>query len=133
MDLFEIMKKITPEIKKNPHVHAMWLEGSYATGKNNENSDIDVWMDVDDGMFQLCLDDFRNKLKEVTSIQAETTKGTYSTNPKLFKQTFILKGYKDGQDIELDMQEHSREFIFSRTQHVIKVLLDKDQTIKWED
>lgn len=132
MDLFEIITKITPEIEKNPYVHAMWLEGSYATGKNNEQSDIDVWMDVDDDTFEQCVNDFRQKLAEVITIQSETTKGIYSIDPRLYKQTFILQGYKDGQDIELDLQEHSRNFVFSRSEHTIKVLFDKDQTIMWK-
>ncbi len=63
MDLLEIIDRVSPEIEKNNYVHAMWLEGSYATGKNNEQSDIDVWMDVDDGMFEYCLENFRKKLK----------------------------------------------------------------------
>jgi hypothetical protein len=29
-----------------PTVYVMWLEGSWATGKNNEHSGIDVWLDV---------------------------------------------------------------------------------------
>ena len=70
----------------------MWIEGSYATSKNNSRSDIDVWLDVDDGSFDLCLADFRRKLQELVEIEKETTRGVYSDSPKLMKQTFILKG-----------------------------------------
>ena len=133
MDLLTVIERIAPEIERNPKVHAMWLEGSYATGKNNPESDIDVWLDVDDGSFDDCLADFRQKLGGLVEIERETARGIYSDSPKLMKQTFVLRGFPPGQDIELDLQEHSRRFRFSRKDHVVKVLFDKDQTIQWDD
>lgn len=133
LELPEIVDKLAPLVAENPNVHAMWLEGSYATGKNHEGSDIDVWLDVDDGFFDVSLDDFRSKLTQIVKIKSETTRGIYSDNPKLMKQTFILEGFPEGQDIELDLQEHSRNFVFSHNKHVIKVLFDKDNTVKWDD
>src|SRR5690606_7928477 len=128
--LLEIINKLAPLIAENPNVHAMWLEGSYATGKNHGGSDIDVWLDVDEGSFDSCLDDFRKKLGQIVKIRQEATRGIYSDNPKLMKQTFILEGFLEGQDIELDLQEHSRYFVFSHNKHVLKILFDKDKTIK---
>jgi predicted nucleotidyltransferase len=133
MTLIEIISKLAPMIASNPQVHAMWLEGSYATGKQHEGSDIDVWLDVDDGSFEASVSDFREKLARLVNIEKETTRGVYSTNPRLMKQTFILEGFPEGQDIELDLQEHSRQFLFSRKENAIKVLFDKDDTIKWTD
>ena len=133
MTLHEIITLIAPAIAENTRVHAMWIEGSYATGKNHENSDIDVWMDVDDGTFYECIDDFRNKLSPIVKIKEETTRGVYSTDPNLIKQTFILEGFPEGQDIELDLQEHSRKFTFSHSENIIKVLFDKDSTVTWRD
>ena len=133
MTLLEIINKLAPLVEQNPKVHAMWLEGSYATGKNHEGSDIDVWLDVDDSTFDECIDDFRSKLKTIVEIESESSRGVYSSEPRLTKQTFVLEGFADGQDIELDLQEHSRKFVFSRKEHVIKVLFDKDHTIRWRD
>jgi len=133
MTLFEIITNITPLVVQNPKVHAMWLEGSYATGKQHEGSDIDVWLDVDDGTFDECIDDFRDKLARITKIESETTRGIYSNEPKLIKQTFMLEGFSEGQDIELDLQEHSRKFTFSQKHNAVKVLFDKDNTIQWTD
>jgi len=33
--------------------------------------------------------------------------------------------------IGVDLQEHSRQFVFRHDEHVIKILFDKDQTIRW--
>ncbi len=125
MDLLKIIGRLAPEIERNPRVHAMWIEGSYASGKNNQQSDIDVWLDVDNGSFERCLADFRQKLSKLVDIERETIRGIYSDSPKLTKQTFILRGYPPGQDIELDLQEHSQDFKFSQKEHTIKVLFDE--------
>ena len=108
-------------------------EGSYASEKNSQQSDIDVWLDVDDGSFERCLADFRQKQSRLVDIERETIRSIYSDSPKLTKQTFVLCGYPPGQDIELDLQEHSRDFKFSQKEHAMKVLFDKDQTIQWDD
>ncbi len=132
MTLPEIVDKIALKIRAHPSIHAMWLEGSYATGKANEQSDIDVWLDIDDGMFVDVVHAFRQALSEIAEIDHETSRGLYSDDPKLMKQTFILKDFPFGQEIELDLQEHSRKFIFSKTEHYIRVLFDKDGTITWK-
>ena len=129
----ELIENLALGLKENPRVHAMWIEGSYATGRQNARSDIDVWLDVADGSFDSCLSDFRRRLQALVKIEKETSRGIYSDSPKLMKQTFILEGFPEGQHIELDLQEHSRRFKFSPKEHVIKVLFDKDQTIHWED
>jgi predicted nucleotidyltransferase len=133
MTLLNVIERIKPELEKNRHIHAMWLEGSWATGKNNEQSDIDVWLDVDDGTFEHCIVIFRRHLSGVGKIDWEDIRGIYSNKPKLMKQTFHLEGFPEEQVVELDLQEHSRHFIFSKSKHIIKPLFDKDDTIQWQE
>ena len=78
MELPQIIDKVADKLGSSSHVHAMWLEGSYATGKFNDNSDIDVWLDVDDGTFDECVAVFRRALSEIVEIDHETTRGIYS-------------------------------------------------------
>lgn len=131
MTLLDVIERIAPELQKNRPIHAMWLEGSWATGQNNEHSDIDVWLDVDDGTFEQCVADFRRCLNAVGEIDWEDSRGVYSRDPMLMKQTFHLKGFTEEQVVELDLQEHSRQFVFSKSENVIIVLFDKDGTIQW--
>lgn len=131
MDLRDIIEKVAAELKSAPYIHAMWIEGSYATGKNNEKSDVDVWMDVDDGTFDKSIDLFREELLKIVEVDEEESRGIYSHEPKLTKQTFFLKNYPRDNCIELDLQEHSRNFVFSKDEHSIIVLFDKDNTIRW--
>ena len=39
-NLLEVVEKAATKIQESSLVYAMWLEGSWATGKNNEHSDI---------------------------------------------------------------------------------------------
>jgi len=133
MTLLELVEKIANEVKKSTHVHAMWLEGSYATGTFNDQSDIDVWLDVDDGTFDTCYKEFRKQLEKVIGIRSWESHELYSEKPRLSKYKFYLEGFSDDQRIELDLQEHSREFVFSKSDHTPKVLFDKDGTIQWKD
>jgi len=48
LNLLDVINAIVPTVKGNSNIHAMWLEGSWATGENNEHSDIDAWLDVAD-------------------------------------------------------------------------------------
>lgn len=132
MNLLEVIKHIKPGLEKNENIHALWLEGSWATGKNNQHSDIDVWLDVNDGAFEQTVTYFRDCLSNVGPIDYESSRGVYSLEPKLLKHTFRLAGFPKEQVIELDLQEHSRHFVFSKQEHVIKVLFDKDGTIQWK-
>ncbi len=132
MTLFEIIQKIAPNIKEYVNIHAMWLEGSWATGMNSEHSDIDVWLDVNDGTFDECIAVFRNELAKVGKIDWEKSRGIYSDAPRLTKQTFHLDGFSDEQVIELDLQEHGRQFKFDKKENKIKVIFDKDKTIQWK-
>ncbi len=132
MTLFEVIQIISPHLEKHTDINAMWLEGSWATGKNNEHSDIDVWLDVTDGTFEDSVEAFRKALSKFGTIDWEKLRGVYSEDPKLQKHTFHLTGFPEEQHIELDLQEHSRQFKFNKNVHVIKVLFDKNNTIQWE-
>lgn len=126
----EIIELLSVSLKESPRIHAMWLEGSYATGKFNEQSDIDVWLDVNDGAFDEYIATFRQALASVIEIAYESgKKGVYPQNPKLQKHTFYRKGYAPENCIELDLQEHSRNFDFSNTKHAVKVIFDKSNVI----
>ena len=132
MTLFDVIKNIAPTVAQIDHIHVMWLEGSWATGKNNNKSDIDVWIDVDDNTFTECIDAFRDALKVIGVIDWEESRGVYSYDPKLQKHTFHLLGFPHPQRIELDLQDHSRNFVFDANKHIIKVIFDKDHTIRWK-
>ena len=44
-----IIERFSDRLINNHFVYALWLEGADATGTVEEYSDIDLWLDVDDG------------------------------------------------------------------------------------
>lgn len=132
MTLLEVIQAIVTDIESQDSINAMWLEGSWATGKNNEQSDIDVWLDVADNTFDESINAFRKALADRWTIDWEISPGIYSESPKLQKHTFHLEGFPEKQRIELDLQEHSRQFMFKHDEHIIKVLFDKNATVRWD-
>lgn len=88
----EIIELLSVSLKESPRIHAMWLEGSYATGKFNEQSDIDVWLDVNDGAFDEYISTFRQALASVIEIAYESGKKAFTLKTPSFRSIrFIAK------------------------------------------
>jgi predicted nucleotidyltransferase len=132
MNLLDVINTIAPALANDENINALWIEGSWATGKNNDMSDIDVWIDVEDNSFEACIAQFRAALSDVGTIDWEKSRGVYSEKPKLQKHTFHLQGFPEAQRIELDLQQHSRKFIFKRDEHTMQPIFDKADVIRWE-
>ncbi|CAN5653216.1 hypothetical protein BH23PAT2_BH23PAT2_07950 [soil metagenome] len=132
MTLLDVIQRIAPGLNENNNIYAMWIEGSWATGKNNDGSDIDVWLDVANDTFDVCIDAFRDELVRIGTIDWEKSRGIYSEQPKLTKHTFHLQNFSEKQVVELDLQEKSRDFIFNKDEHTIKIIFDKNHSIKWQ-
>ncbi len=129
--MLEVIFKIRPQLERQTYIHAMWLEGSYATGEFRDDSDIDVWLDVDDETFDQAAQVFEQALQALGVLESTEQLAQYSDDPKLSKAKLYLKGKTSDQRIELDIQSHNRQFVFSRQDNTIVILFDKDQTIKW--
>lgn len=131
MSLIEILLKAKPMIRESAVINALWIEGSYATGRFNAESDIDVWLDIPPGKQQQALSDFEKALCTVTKLREITSLRVYSDSPKLVKAKLYIDGESDDNRIELDMQESSRGYIFDRVLDDVVVLFDKVEVIKY--
>lgn len=132
MSLPEIILKLKQALKAKPYIHAMWLEGSYATGQFKDVSDIDVWLDVDKDKFELACIDFSSALSELGLERSHEQINYYLAEPYLAKAKFYVRDKTDDQRIELDMQAHGRNFVFSHKENDIVVLFDKADVITWK-
>ncbi len=133
MSLIEIILKLRPILEADQRIHALWLEGSYATGEFRPDSDIDVWLDVDNDSEKEVAKRFEQALNAVADIRKIEELKFYSQEPKLAKAKFYLQSFDDDNRIELDIQQHGRNFSFNREENPIVVIFDKDQTIKWSE
>lgn len=132
MSLIEIILKLRTTLEADSRVHALWLEGSYATGKFNNKSDIDVWLDADPSTELAVAKLFEQALNSVISVRRTEELTVYSKAPRLAKAKFYLENFSDNNRIELDIQQHGRKFLFDRKENPILIIFDKDETIKWK-
>ena len=44
----KIINEFRVFIEQDSRVHAMWIAGSVAEGYNDELSDVDIWLDIED-------------------------------------------------------------------------------------
>ena len=51
----EILVFLREKLEPHLHVYALWLEGADARGTVDEFSDLDVWLDVEDGQEEIVL------------------------------------------------------------------------------
>lgn len=132
MTLTEIILKLRPALEKLPYIHAMWVEGSYATGLFRIDSDIDVWLDVDKEAFSNAYNEFVSAVEALGELRSEEELVNYSQEPYLAKTKLYLKDKTDEQRIELDLQAHGRSFVFSRSNNPVITIFDKTDVIKWK-
>lgn len=105
----------------------------YATGMFNDDSDIDVWLDIAPSKQEAALMDFRKAIEGIVNLRSISEITTYSAQPVLVKIKLYIEGFSDDNRIELDMQESTRGFLFDRREHDIVVLFDKVGAIKYGD
>ncbi|HXY18295.1 MAG TPA: aminoglycoside 6-adenylyltransferase [Candidatus Nitrosopolaris sp.] len=124
------LARLTNSLKQHTAVHAAWLEGSRGEGTNDEFSDMDIWVDVDDGREEEVYEHIESFLRKIGELDVD-----YAANiahPLLRHRTYHIAGTNPFERLEINMQSHSRNFRFTEGVHNIKVLFDKDSTIKME-
>jgi predicted nucleotidyltransferase len=128
MDL-KIIDELKSSLEQDSTIHAMWIAGSVAEGNNDELSDVDLWMDIDDGQEQRVLDKIEKFL---------ATKGTIDVNfgeglaPPFTHMIYHLAHMDPLHFIEVNLHSHSHKFGLFDSLRKIKVLFDKDNTTKFK-
>lgn len=129
----KIIRTLQKELKEHPNVHAAWLEGSLATGNADEHSDIDIWFDIDDDSVSETFSAIERALESVGTIDGQFSMP--DPNEHIRSRVYHLAGTPPTLQIDIDLQLHSRDMKFTHgvVDQDIKVLFDKDGTIKFED
>lgn len=128
MDL-QIVYELKDFLEQNSAVHAMWIAGSVAEGKADEFSDVDLWIDIDDGKDQLILDYIEKFLSTKGAIDLNFSEGI---KPPFTHVGYHLSHMSPFHLIEINLHTHSHQFgLFDRLRK-IKVLFDKDGTTNFK-
>lgn len=132
----EITEVLKNELLPLPYVYAFWLEGSYAMGYADEYSDIDYWIDVDDGCVREALEHVETALNRFGELDVRDE--TSNEHPKLGQIVYHIEVTNPYLVLDFNWQLHSRD----RTEyHYIKndlvegalVIFDKDNIIRYEE
>lgn len=124
--------RIIEEMKKRfiteNYIYAYWLEGADGLGALDEFSDIDIWLDVEDG--------FEGKVFEMAE-EVLTSFGVLDFNyekdhphPKIFQKYYHIEGSTEYLLIDFCIQSHSRDktevnFVEGDILEFPKVIFDK--------
>ncbi|MEW8996223.1 nucleotidyltransferase family protein [Clostridium sp.] len=131
-----IIEKLKEKLEPLEYIYAMWLEGSYATGSEDEYSDVDIYIDIKDEYENEAISIVENTLSEISELDYKYVMN--HSHPKLRQRIYHLKGSSEYLMIDFCWQLHSRnkeEFIYIRNSVIeaAKVIFDKSGVIQYKD
>ncbi|MDD3678684.1 MAG: hypothetical protein PHT36_00290 [Patescibacteria group bacterium] len=127
-----LIKQLSKALKSVNYVNALWLEGADSLGTVDEFSDIDVWIDVEDGKEEAAVDKIRQVLSTLGEIDFDYEKN--HDHPKIRQYFFHLEGSSKFLIIDLCVQSNSRVFWFTKDKdgEKVKILFDKKNVINFK-
>lgn len=115
----------------DPRVYAFWLEGSDGTGTVDEFSDLDIVLDVEDGVEETILSELEVKLGELGEL--DLNYGPEHPDNGLWYKVYHIAGTAETLLLDVTVQSHSRsfEFIIENKNEIPKVIFDKQSVIRF--
>lgn len=126
MDL-KIVDELQSLLEQNPATHAMWIAGSVAEGHQDELSDIDLWIDIDDGQDKAIFEVIEELLRSKGELDVNYTE---DMSPPFTHKVYHLAGTNPYHFIEVTLHSHSHSYEFIEGVRKVKVLFDKDGVTK---
>lgn len=129
----QIIDALDNELKNNSFVFAFWLEGADALNTVDEFSDIDVWLDVQDGHEGMVIEQVQSVLSQIAPLDFEHE--VEHPHPKIRQKFFHLKDTSEFLIIDVCVQSHSREFWFTNESkdEEVKIIFDKKNVIEFRN
>ena len=124
-----IVEEIKEIMEQEKAVHAMWITGSVAEGYDDELSDIDLWLDIDDGQDKAIFSKIEEFLESKGELDINFTEGL---TPPYSHCVYHLAGMNPYHFIEITLHSHSNEIGLFDALRKIKVLFDKDGTTNFK-
>lgn len=106
----QIIKNVEESVKTNPSVFALWFEGADSTGTVDQYSDIDFWLDVQDGEESKIFDKIEQSLSILGKL--DFAYQLEHPHPQIKHKIFHLQNTPDSLLLDICIQSHSRKFEF---------------------
>ena len=132
-DRNQIINKLEDELKNNSFVFAFWLEGADALNTVDEYSDMDVWLDVQDGHEGMAIEQVQSILSKIAPLDFEHE--IDHPHPKIRQKFFHLKDTSEFLIIDVCVQSHSREFWYTNknADEKVKIIFEKGKVIEFRN
>jgi len=129
----QIIEALGNELKNNSFVFAFWLEGADAHNRVDEYSDMDVWLDVQNGHEGMVIEQIQSILSKIAPLDFEHE--IKHPHPKIRQKFFHLKDTSEFLIIDVCVQSHSREFWYTKehADEKIKIIFEKEKVIKFRN
>jgi len=124
-----IVDELKKVMEQDEAIHAMWIAGSVAEGYDDELSDIDVWLDINDGRDEVVFSSIEKFLQTKGELDINFGEGI---TPPYSHKTYHLAHMEPYHFIEINLHSHSNKFGLFDRMRKIKVLFDKDGTTAFE-
>ncbi len=128
----DIIDHIHLAMKDDPLVYAMWLEGADGLGCADEYSDVDLWLDVEDGHEEAMLTKCKDELSKLGEIDFFADK--HHPHPQIFHHVLHIKDTSPYWLIDICVQSHSRgskgaTYVENDIAELPEVLFDKCELV----
>lgn len=129
----QIIEAIYETFKDNPYVYALWLEGADATGSVDEYSDLDIWLDVENGKEDSVFVELERNLNKLSPLDFNYEQE--QSHPQIRHKIYHIKNTSDTLLLDVCIQSHSREFVFTKNLpgEEVKIIFDKSEVIKFKE
>ncbi|MEI6850670.1 MAG: hypothetical protein WCK26_01755 [Candidatus Saccharibacteria bacterium] len=124
-----VIQKLKERLESIKDVNALWLEGADSLDTVDEFSDIDIWVDVNDGKENETIEVIKGTLSELGEL--DFYHETEHPHPKIRQFFFHIEGTSKFLIIDLCIQSNSREFWFTEGMNgeKSKTIFDKKNVI----
>lgn len=128
-----IISTLADDLRGNPSVHALWLEGADAHGLADDYSDIDLWLDVEDGSEDGVLRSIKDIALAIGPVDYECD--GHNPDPRIRQAFLHIAGTPEFWILDICVQSHSRQIAFTRgfADERVRVIFDKCGVIRYAD
>ncbi len=127
-----IVTALTEGLRAHPAVYGLWLEGADAHGLVDEYSDLDFWLDVEDGQADEVFAAIRSILSNLAPLDYDHE--SPHPHPRIRHLCLHLAGTSEFLDLDVNLQDHSRHIALREgfVDEKVLVLFDKGGTMPTE-
>ena len=126
-DKNKIIETLKNQLQHLDYVHAMWIEGSLAEKDNDEYSDLDIWLSVEDKRLRSIFDDVEKALETIAPIDFKLVLKPIG---ELGHNVYHLAGMSEFLTLDINTQKFSRDVVLREEIDLYEIIFDKTGIIR---